>query len=138
MTTKFQQEIRKALNQLVPMVPLEDAEAIKDIARRRHLRHLPASIGAWLAVTTHIRHNHTDYDDLLDEGYDSDSARFFVLEAMNDVLRDWQSTKLLDPDEDEISVLKAYPRAAELDKDPDNGDGDSDGDGYEEDDVEPE
>lgn len=101
MNTRFKTKLSEALEQLVPMVPLDDALVIKDIARKKHLRHLPVNIGAWLAVTTHIRHNHTDYDALLDEGYDSDSARHFVLEDMNEVLRSWQSTRLLDSDEDE-------------------------------------
>ena len=97
----------KALNALVPLAPLADVLVIKEIAHKRHLRHLPAPIGAWLAVTTHVRHNHTDYDALLDEGYDSDSARHFVLDDMNAVLRHWQSSRFIDPDEDETKIPKA-------------------------------
>ncbi len=107
MSTKFQTEMSKALNALVPLAPLADVLVIKEIAHKRHLRHLPAPIGAWLAVTTHVRHNHTDYDALLDEGYDSDSARHFVLDDMNAVLRDWQSSRFIDPDEDETKIPKA-------------------------------
>ena len=107
MSTKFQTQMSKSLKELVPLAPLADVLVIKEIAHRRHLRHLPAPIGAWLAVTTHIRHNHTDYDALLDEGYDSDSARHFVLDDMNAVLRSWQSSRLIDPDEDEMKIPKA-------------------------------
>ena len=108
MSTRFQVEMSKALNALVPHAPLSEVIAIKDIARKRHLRHLPANISAWLAVTTHVRHNHTDYDELLNEGYDSDSARHFVLDAMNDVLRIWGSTRLIDADEDELSLIRDH------------------------------
>ena len=34
----------------------------------------------------YIRHRLTEYDSLLDEGYDPESARFFVLDEMNGVL----------------------------------------------------
>lgn len=96
MSTRFQVEVSKALNALVPLAPLADVLVIRQIAHKRHLRHLPADIGTWLAVTTHIRHNHTDYDVLLDDGYDSDSARHFVLDDMNDVLRSWGGTRTID------------------------------------------
>jgi len=111
MSTKFQREMSKALKELVPLAPLADALVIKDIAHKRHLRHLPAPIGAWLAVTTHVRHNHTEYDALLNDGYDSDSARHFVLEDINDVLRSWQASRLIEPDEDEMKIPKAGDQA---------------------------
>ena len=114
MATRFQTEISKALERLVPMAPLNEINAIKDIVRKKHLRHLPADIGAWLAVTTHIRHNLTDYDALLDDGYDSDSARHFVLDDMNDVLRSWQSTRFIDPNEDEMRIPKPVKSATTL------------------------
>jgi hypothetical protein len=121
MSTRFQVEMSKALQALIPSAPLSDILVIKDIARKRHLRHLPAEIGAWLAVTTHVRHNHTDYDTLLDEGYDSDSARHFVLDDMNDVLRSWRSTRLLDGDEeDEVTVIRRHkPDTAHIHDDDD-------------------
>lgn len=109
MSTRFQVEMSKALHALVPNAPLSDVLVIKDIAHKRHLRHLPANISAWLAVTTHVRHNHTDYDELLDEGYDSDSARHFVLDDMNGVLRSWGSTRLLDGDEEEdVDIMRRH------------------------------
>jgi hypothetical protein len=36
-----------------------------------------------------VRHRFTDYDELLAQGYDRDSARHFVAEEMGQVLREW-------------------------------------------------
>ena len=33
---------------------------------------------AWLSLVAYVRHVFTDYDDLLAQGYDRDSARHFV------------------------------------------------------------
>lgn len=91
--TKRQKEMRKALRSLAPRVPMSDAEAILGIALSAHLRHLPPSIALWQATTSHVRHALTEYDTLLEEGYDRDAARFFVVQTMNDVLSDWGCTK---------------------------------------------
>lgn len=42
-----------------------------------------------------------DYDALRDDGYDKDSARFFVLNAINAKLTEWRATRLLSPEDDE-------------------------------------
>jgi hypothetical protein len=60
-----------------------------------------AARAVWLAAIAHIRHEHTDYEKLLADGYDRDSARFFVVDQTNAVLTRWRATRLLDPDEDE-------------------------------------
>ncbi|GAA0784257.1 DUF2293 domain-containing protein [Roseibium denhamense] len=95
--TKRQKDMRKALRQAFPRVPMHDAEAILAVALSGHLRHLPASIAVWQAGTTHIRHELTDYDALLDDGYDRDAARFFVIDDMNEILSEWGSQIRLDP-----------------------------------------
>lgn len=82
-------EIRKRIRALVPLVSLSDFKEIEKIAAAGHLRHLPPGITAWQAVTTHARHAYTDYDELLVEGYDHDSARHFVLDDLNRKLKDW-------------------------------------------------
>ncbi len=84
-----ERKLAKALRELLPKVTLADFEAIMQIARSGHLRHLPVGIIAWQATTTHIRHVHTDYDALLEEGYDAESARHFVVDDMNEILADW-------------------------------------------------
>ncbi len=100
--TKRQKEMRKALRALLPRVPMHDAEAILDVALAGHLRHLPPTIGLWQAATTHIRHECTDYDALLEDGYDRDAARYFVLDEMNAVLESWGCLKRLTPDAEEL------------------------------------
>jgi hypothetical protein len=86
----------RLLREMLPRVTLSDFEAICEICTRGHLRHLPPSIRAWQATTTHIRHVHTDYDTLLDEGYDQEAARHFVLDAINAKLEEWGSSKTVD------------------------------------------
>ena len=70
-------------------MPLADFMEIESLALVGHLRHLPPSIAVWQAISTRIRHAHTDYDKLLEEGYDQDSARHFVLDTMNEKLAEW-------------------------------------------------
>ncbi|AXS41374.1 DUF2293 domain-containing protein [Breoghania sp. L-A4] len=91
--TKRQRDMRKALRALVPLVPYDEAECILEQALAGHLRHLPPSIAVWLAATSRIRHAHTDYDDLLGDGYDRDAARFFTCDAINGVLTTWGSAR---------------------------------------------
>ncbi len=97
--------IARALTALLPMAPYADIEAIRRDAGSLHMKPLPPAIAVWLATVAHVRHQHTDYDRLLGEGYDRDSARFFVVGQTNDVLTRWRATRLLDPDvdaEDEV------------------------------------
>jgi hypothetical protein len=55
----------------------------------RGLSTASAESAAWLSLVAYVRHVLTDYDELLREGYDQDSARFFVLAEMRTVLNDW-------------------------------------------------
>lgn len=89
--TRRQKDMRKALRHLVPRIPLFDAQAVLSGAMAGHLRHLPPSIAVQQALTAYIRHSATEYDQLLAEGYDRDSARHFVLDALNQTLEDWGS-----------------------------------------------
>jgi hypothetical protein len=86
----------KALRALTPMIPFNEAEEVKQLAAQRHLRTLPVSVAVWLSLVAHVRHVHTDYDQLLAEGYDRDAARHFVMDDINSVLTRWQATRLLD------------------------------------------
>ncbi len=92
--------VAKALTLLLPMAPYADIEAIRQQAMAPHLKTLPASLAVWLATVAHVRHAHTSYETLLEEGYDRDSARFFVVDEINDTLTRWRATRLLDPDVD--------------------------------------
>lgn len=99
MATARRIAIGKALTALLPLAPYSDTEAIRAEAGARHLKTLPPAIAVWLATVAHVRHRHTDYDQLLAEGYDRDAARFFVLDAINQVLTGWRATRLLNPDD---------------------------------------
>ncbi|TIL79084.1 MAG: DUF2293 domain-containing protein, partial [Mesorhizobium sp.] len=76
-------------------------EKIRADAGAVHMKSLPPSIAVWLATIAHIRHMHTDYEKLLAEGYDRDSARFFVMEQTNRVLTRWRATRLLQDKDEE-------------------------------------
>lgn len=99
--TARQRALARALTALLPMAPYADIEAIRQAAGARDMRELPPSIAVWLATVAHVRHAHTDYDRLLDEGYGRDAARFFVIDAINATLTRWRATRLLDAEEGE-------------------------------------
>lgn len=94
--TGRQRAISKALTALLPMAPYSDIEAIREAALARKMRELPPSIAVWIATVAHVRHVHTQYDELLDEGYDRDAARHFVVDEINTVLTGWRATRLVE------------------------------------------
>ncbi|MEP9371846.1 DUF2293 domain-containing protein [Mesorhizobium sp. KR1-2] len=100
-STGRQRAIAKALTALLPMAPYADTERIRADASAPHLKTLPPTIAVWLATVAHVRHQHTDYEKLLEEGYDRDSARFFVVGHVNRVLTGWRATRLLDLDDED-------------------------------------
>jgi hypothetical protein len=102
MSTQRQRAIAKALTALLPQAPYADTEKIRADANARHLKTLPPSVAVWLATVAHVRHIHTDYEALLEDDYDRDSARFFVVDQINAVLTRWRATRLLDPDDEEV------------------------------------
>ncbi|MGN6144836.1 MAG: DUF2293 domain-containing protein [Mesorhizobium sp.] len=93
--------LARALTLLLPMAPYADIEKIRADAGAVHMKALPPSVAAWLATVAHVRHAHTDYETLLEEGYDRDAARFFVIDRINAVLTSWRATRLLDPDDED-------------------------------------
>lgn len=97
---KQEKDLKDKLREMLPRITLSDFQDILSIAHKGHLRHLPDTIVLWQAVTTHIRHAHTDYDDLMEDGYDQHSARHFVLDAMNEKLAEWGSSRFLDASAD--------------------------------------
>lgn len=54
---------------------------------------------AWLSLVAYVRHAFTDYDDMLAQGYDQDSARYFVVAEMEAVLTAWGVKRRLSADE---------------------------------------
>jgi hypothetical protein len=101
-STNRQRAIARGLTLLLPGAPYADIDAIRAEAGSRHMKALPPSIAVWLATVAHVRHQHTDYDQLLAEGYDRDAARFFVVDRTNAVLTSWRATRLLDPDDEDL------------------------------------
>ena len=98
--TSRQIELRKLFNELCPHAPLDDAQPILEAAGTKSKKALPPSISLWLAIVAHIRHRHTDYDKLLSEGYDRDSARHFTREEINIILRKWGCARKLNENEE--------------------------------------
>lgn len=93
--------IESAVRILAPRIPRHEFESVTDHALgSRGLHTASPEAAAWLSITAYIRHRLTDYDSLLDEGYDVDSARFFVLDDMNAVLEEWGSPRRIEPEEE--------------------------------------
>ena len=82
--------IEAALRRLAPRIPKHEFGAVVDHALDSPgLQTAAPEPAAWLSLVAYVRHVLTDYDALLDEGYDVDSARFFVLERTTEVLEQW-------------------------------------------------
>src|SRR5262249_39414740 len=78
------------LRRLAPRIPPHEFAAVVDHAvDSSGLRSAEAETAAWLSLVAYVRHVFTGYDALLREGYDRDSARFFVAGEIDAVLRDW-------------------------------------------------
>jgi hypothetical protein len=83
-------DIEVALRRLAPKMPAHEFRAIVDHARdSRGLSHAYPEAAAWLSLVAYVRHVFTEYDDLLSQGYDEESARFFVVAEMEAVLNKW-------------------------------------------------
>ncbi|KAB1078183.1 DUF2293 domain-containing protein [Methylobacterium soli] len=82
--------VAASLRRLAPRLPDFEAEAALDraLASPGLARAAPDN-AARLALIAYARHVFTEYDDLLADGYDRDSARHFVLDTLNDVLTAW-------------------------------------------------
>jgi hypothetical protein len=83
-------EIACALRELAPRIPAHEFEAVLDHALDSPgLRVAAPQTAAWLSLVAYARHVFTDYDELLQDAYDPESARFFVAEELAGVLRLW-------------------------------------------------
>ena len=93
--------IESAVRILAPRIPRHEFEAVTDHALgSRGLHGAAPETAAWLSLTAYIRHRLTDYDDLLNNGYDQESARFFVLDDMNAILEEWGSPRRVQADDE--------------------------------------
>ena len=85
---------------MAPRIPSHEFDAVIDHAMgSAGLRKASPENAAWLSLVAYVRHVFTEYDDLLAEGHDTDSARFFVAEEMQEVLTRWGVRRPLTGDE---------------------------------------
>ena len=83
-------DIEIALRRLAPGIPAHEFGAVVDHALdSRGLRHALPEQAAWLSLVAYVRHVFTDYDDLLEQSYDEESARFFVAAEIEATLARW-------------------------------------------------
>jgi hypothetical protein len=83
-------EIESVLRHLAPKIPAHEFGAVVDHALDSEgLRTAAPGTAAWLALVAYVRHAFTDYDALLAQGYDRESARHFVADEMAAVLKGW-------------------------------------------------
>lgn len=92
--------IASALRHLAPKLPEHEFSAVVDHAMDSPgLSVATPENGAWLSLVAYARHTMTEYDALLAEGYDRDSARFFVAAALEELLAAWGVRRKLTPEE---------------------------------------
>jgi hypothetical protein len=99
-STRRNQELRKALRMLAPLIPYSNSEPVLERASKIARNDVSTGAALWLALVAQVRHRHTEYDALLAEGYDRDSARHFVLQATEATLSSWGCGRRLDADAD--------------------------------------
>lgn len=83
-------DVEMALRVLAPRIPLHEFAAVVDHAiDSPGLNVATAETAAWLSLVAYVRHTFTDYDELLREGYDQESARHFVTDEIAATLAGW-------------------------------------------------
>jgi hypothetical protein len=93
--------LEAALRHLAPKVPPHEFGAVIDHAcDSAALKAATPESAAWLSLVAYVRHTFTDYDELLAQGYDRESARHFVADEMMDVLRAWGVRRPLGKDDE--------------------------------------
>jgi hypothetical protein len=93
-------DIEGALRRLAPRMPPHEFGAVTDHALdSRGLRVAAPEAAAWLALVSYVRHALTEYDALLEQGYDVESARHFVLADMDEILKRWGVRRTLTDDD---------------------------------------
>lgn len=98
--TGRREAIAAALRRLAPGLPAFEASVVIDRALdSRGLATAYPEEAAWLALVAYVRHEHTDYDELLEDGYDADSARYFVRDGINAALEAWGTRRRVSGDE---------------------------------------
>ena len=92
--------VADALHRLAPALPPFESTVVTDRALdSRGLGTARPEEAAWLALVAYARHALTDYDELLADGYNAESARFFVLDDINAALAHWGARRRVSGDE---------------------------------------
>ncbi|MBS0249374.1 MAG: DUF2293 domain-containing protein [Proteobacteria bacterium] len=92
--------IAAALRHLAPRLPAHEFAAVVDHAMDSPgLSVASPENAAWLSLVAYARHTLTDYDALLADGYDRDSARHFVADELAELLGGWGVRRKLTPEE---------------------------------------
>jgi hypothetical protein len=82
--------LEAALRHLAPKLPSHELGAVVDHALdSKGLRHAAPETAVWLSLVAYARHVFTEYDDLLAQGYDRESARHFVMDEIATRLGEW-------------------------------------------------
>lgn len=96
--------VETALRNLAPRMPRHEFGAVVDHALDSPgLRTAAPETAAWLSLVSYVRHVLTEYDALLADGYDAESARHFVLADMAEVLEEWGVRRPIAEDDDDTS-----------------------------------
>jgi hypothetical protein len=90
-------QVEAALRHLAPRLPAHEFGAVADHAvDSPGLWTAAPEAAAWLSLVAYARHVLTDYDELMKQGYDRDSARFFVAGELQAILESWGVRRRLD------------------------------------------
>ena len=93
-------DIEIALRRLAPRIPAHELGAVVDHAvDSPGLKRASPETAAWLSLVAYVRHVFTDYDELLTQDYDQDSARHFVADDMAAKLTEWGLRRALSEDD---------------------------------------
>ena len=93
-------EIEIALRRLAPRITTHEFGAVVDHALDSPgLTVASPETAAWLSLVAYVRHTLTEYDELLAENYDQESARFFVAPEISAVLSSWGVRRRLTPED---------------------------------------
>ena len=83
-------DIEMALRRLAPRIPPHEFASVVDHAVDSPGLNVAApETAAWLSLVAYVRHTFTDYDELLREDYDQESARHFVADEIATILAGW-------------------------------------------------
>ena len=92
--------IEAALRRLAPNIPAHEFGAVVDHALdSKGLRSALPETAAWLSLVAYARHTFTEYDELLTQGYDRESARHFVMDDIALTLQGWGVRRKLNADD---------------------------------------